>query len=88
VQLDGFRLDAQPEGIILVMENADVPGVIGRVGTMLGKRGINIAEWRLGRTAPGGRALSFINLDTPAPPDVLTELNRLEGVTGLRQVTL
>ncbi len=65
-----------------------MPGVIGRVGTLLGARGINIAEWRLGRIAPGGEALSFINLDTPAPPDVLAELVRLEGVNRVRQVEL
>ena len=77
VQIDDFRIDAQPEGIALVMESVDVPGVIGRVGTLLGARGINIAEWRLGRIAPGGRALSFINLDSPAPQEVMAELLRL-----------
>jgi D-3-phosphoglycerate dehydrogenase len=88
VQIDTFHLDARPEGTILVMENIDVPGVIGRVGTLLGKHRINIAEWRLGRIAPGGRALSFLNLDSPVPPEVLAELMQMEGVTSLRQVTL
>jgi len=88
VQIDAFRIDAQPEGIVLVMESIDVPGVIGRVGTLLGARGINIAEWRLGRIAPEGEALSFINLDTPAPPDVLAELVKLAGVNRVRQVEL
>jgi D-3-phosphoglycerate dehydrogenase len=88
VQIDEFRIDAQPEGIALVMESVDVPGVIGRVGTLLGARGINIAEWRLGRIAPGGRALSFINLDSPAPQEVMAELLRLDGVNRVRQVNL
>lgn len=88
VQIDAFRIDAQPEGIVLVMESIDVPGVIGRVGTLLGSRGINIAEWRLGRIAPQGEALSFINLDTPAPPGVLAELVELAGVNRVRQVEL
>lgn len=88
VQIDAFRIDAQPEGIVLVMESIDVAGVIGRVGTSLGARGINIAEWRLGRIAPGGEALSFINLDSPAPRDVLAELVQLEGVNRVRQVEL
>jgi D-3-phosphoglycerate dehydrogenase len=88
VQIDTFRIDAQPEGIALVMENVDVPGVIGRVGTLLGAHAINIAEWRLGRIAPAGQALSFINLDAPAAPEVLAELTRLEGVTRVRQVRL
>jgi len=88
VQIDTFRIDAQPEGIILVMESVDVPGVIGRVGTLLGAHGINIAEWRLGRIAAGDEALSFINLDSPAPPEVLAELVHLAGVTRVRQVSL
>jgi len=88
VQIDAFRIDAQPEGIILVMESIDVPGVVGCVGTLLGKRGINIAEWRLGRIAPEGEALSFINLDSPASANVLIELVELEGVNRVRQVEL
>ena len=71
-----------------MMESVDVPGVIGRVGTVLGTRGINIAEWRLGRVAVGAEALSFINLDALAPPEVLDELLQLDGVTCVRHVML
>jgi D-3-phosphoglycerate dehydrogenase len=88
VQIDAFRLDAQPEGVVLLMRSLDVPGVIGRVGTILGAEGINIGEWRLGRVAPGEEALSFINLDSPAPAAVLERLVELEGVTSVRQLTL
>jgi D-3-phosphoglycerate dehydrogenase len=70
------------------MESVDVPGVVGRVGSLLGAHGINIAEWRLGRIAPAGEALAFINLDSPAPQDVLDELVCLEGVNRVRQVSL
>ncbi len=80
VQLDGFRLDGLPHGTVLIMSNADVPGVIGRVGTLLGARRINIAEWRLGRDKPGGRALSFINLDSSVPDPALNELRCLPGI--------
>ena len=79
-------IDSQPEGNVLVTESIEVPGVIGRVGTLLGACSINIAEWRLGRIAPGGEALAFINLDSPAPQDVLVELVRLGGVNRVRQV--
>jgi D-3-phosphoglycerate dehydrogenase / 2-oxoglutarate reductase len=88
VQMDGFRLDGLPTGAVLVMSNDDVPGVIGRVGTLLGTRGINIAEWRLGRDAPGGRALSFINLDNDVPVSVLNELRALPGIAEARVVVL
>ena len=86
VEIDGFHLDAPPVGDALLVWNRDVPGVIGRVGTLLGKAGVNIAEWRLGRTAPGETALAFINLDTPAPGDVLEALRRIEGVRQVRQL--
>jgi D-3-phosphoglycerate dehydrogenase len=86
VEIDGYHLDAPPVGTALLVWNRDVPGVIGRVGTILGNAGVNIAEWRLGRTAPGQTALAFINLDTPAPPDVLEDLKRIEGVRQVRQL--
>lgn len=88
VQMDGFRVDAPPTGIVLVMLSRDVPGVIGRVGTLLGEHGINIAEWRLGRDAPGGTALSFINLDNPIPPDVMARLVELKDIISARVVRL
>lgn len=88
VQLDGFRLDGLPNGTVLVLGNDDVPGVIGRVGTLLGERGINIAEWRLGRDQPGGRALSFINLDNRVPDGVLAELRQLPGIFNAQVINL
>jgi D-3-phosphoglycerate dehydrogenase len=88
VQIDDYRLDAPPVGVALVMVSRDVPGVIGRVGTLLGERGINIAEWRMGRDRPGGTALSFINLDAAMPPELLAELTRLPEVVQARQVWL
>jgi D-3-phosphoglycerate dehydrogenase len=88
VQLDDFRMDAKPEGTVLVMFSRDVPGVIGKVGTLLYQFGINIAEWRLGRDAPGGTALSFINLDAPMSAEGLAALRALPEVTEARTVRL
>lgn len=86
VEIDGYHLDAPPAGDVLLVWNRDVPGVIGRVGTILGNAGVNIAEWRLGRSAPGETALAFINLDNPAPPDIVEALQAIEGVRAVRQV--
>jgi D-3-phosphoglycerate dehydrogenase len=88
VQLDDYRMDALPEGILLVMVSWDVPGVIGQVGTFLGQHRINIAEWRLGRNRPGERALSVINLDTEISGHVMRELAQLPEVIEIRQVVL
>lgn len=88
VQIDGFVLDAVPEGLVLIVFSRDVPGVIGRIGTILGQSYVNIAEYRLGRTGPGDMALSFINVDTPAPEETLKALRALPEVVEVRQVTL
>ncbi len=88
VQIDGFRIDAVPEGLVLVISSKDVPGVIGRVGTILGANYVNIAEYRLGRTNAGDRALSFINLDNLVPDYALKALRDLPEVIFAKQVQL
>lgn len=81
VQVSGYRFEANPTGIVLLMLNDDVPGVVGAVGNVLGDYHINIAEWRLGRDVGRNEALSFINLDSDPPEDVLEALRALEAVT-------
>jgi len=88
VQVDDYRLEARPEGIVLVMQNQDVPGVIGQVGTLLASHQVNIGEWRLGRIAPGGEALSFINLDSEPTEATLKELAGIRAVTQAKVVKL
>ncbi len=88
VQIDHFRIDAVPAGLVLVISSRDVPGVIGRVGTILGANYVNIAEYRLGRTKPGDRALSFINLDNPVPDYAMKALRDLPEVVWVKQMTL
>jgi D-3-phosphoglycerate dehydrogenase len=88
VLLDDYRIDALPFGPALLLSNRDVPGVIGKVGTLLGERGINIAEWQMGRSAPGGSAVSYINIDSPASEEVLKELRALSPILDVRQVIL
>ena len=88
VQYDQFAVDAYPEGYVLILENRDVPGVIGRVGTRLGQAGINIARWHYGRQARGGRAVSFINVDDRVPAEVLRELTQAPEIYRARLVRL
>jgi len=87
VQIDSFRMDVLPEGVVLVARSRDVPGVIGRVGTILAEHGVNIAEWRLGRDEPGGQAMSFVNLDSSVPDACLAELRALPQVANVRVLT-
>jgi D-3-phosphoglycerate dehydrogenase len=88
VQLDHFRMDARPQGLVLIMLSRDVPGVIGKVGTLLYEYGVNIGEWRLGRDRPGGTALSFVNLDEAISEAGLAALRALPEVMEVRAVRL
>ena len=88
VQVDQYRLEAKPEGVVLMMQNKDVPGVIGQVGTILSAFDVNIGEWRLGRNQPGGEALSFINLDSVPSEAVLKALSEITAVTRVKLITL
>jgi D-3-phosphoglycerate dehydrogenase len=87
-RIDDFRMEAVPEGYILLLHNRDVPGVVGAVGTLLGERGINIAGIELGRERVGGMALSLIHVDDPVPPDVLAALRRLPQIVSAEQLRL
>jgi len=73
-QINDFKLEAVPEGYVLVLHNRDVPGVVGRVGTLLGENHINIAGLELGREHVGGMALSLFHVDEPVPDAVLETL--------------
>jgi D-3-phosphoglycerate dehydrogenase len=88
VEYEDFEVDAYPDGYVLILENADVPGVIGKVGARLGRDGINIAQWRYGREAPGGRAVSFINLDHRVPKEILKDLEQEPEIQHARLVRL
>lgn len=88
VQYERFNVDAYPEGYVLILENDDVPGVIGKVGTRLGRAGVNIAQWRYGRDRPGGKAVSFINLDDRIPKGLLVQLESETDIQRARLVYL
>ena len=88
MQIDGYRLDADPTGDLLFTVSKDVPGVIGQIGTLLGKAGVNIAEWRLGRDASKKRAVTLINIDSAVPARALAALRRMTAVLEAQPVRL
>jgi len=88
VRVDAFHLEAVPEGYILVIHNHDVPGVVGLMGTLLGKHGINIAGLELGREKVGGKAIALIHVDGQVPAEVLTELQALDPIISAQQIRL
>ena len=88
VRIDGYALEAVPQGWMLVFANLDVPGVIGRIGTLCGRHQINIAGMQLGRERRGGRAVSILNLDDPMPLAALEELRTMPDIVSARLVRL
>jgi D-3-phosphoglycerate dehydrogenase len=88
VSIDGFRVEAVPEGYFLMLHNRDVPGVVGSVGTLLGQAGINIAGLELGRDRVGGTALSLVEVDGPVPGAVLDRLKTLPDITSAALIKL
>ena len=88
VSVNKRRIDAIPDGQMLVLENRDVPGIIGSVGTCLGKHGINIAAMNWGRLKEGGDAMTVLNMDQPIPADVLKELLGLPNVLSAANIVI
>ncbi len=86
VEIDGFRLEAVLDGYMLIFSNLDVPGVIGRIGTLLGQNNVNIAGMQLGREKRGGRAVSIVNVDDPIPGPVLGEIRQMPNVVYAKLV--
>ena len=87
IRIDDYQVDVAPEGWMLVIRNRDVPGVIGRVGTLLGGAGINIGSYHQARVAfPGHDALAAITVDQPLTNGVLDALAKLSDIALVRLV--
>jgi D-3-phosphoglycerate dehydrogenase len=87
-RIGDYRVDIQPRGTILVLRNRDVPGVVGKVGSVLGDAGVNIAEYHQARRATGGEALAAIAVDGSVARSVIDDLAALEEVVGVWQIEL
>lgn len=87
-EINGFHVEAMPSGHMIVMRNQDVPGVIGRVGTILGEHGVNIGRFHLGRQERGGEAMAVVEIDGPLKKETLDELRALPQVISAIQIKL
>ncbi len=88
VRVDEYYLEILPEGNLLFYRNIDRPGMLASVGATLAAAGINIGGLALGRDNPGERAVTIVNIDTPIPPTVLKNLEKIDGVFEVKQVKL
>jgi len=88
VKIDEFYVDAIPSGYMLFTFSRDVPGIVGTIGTILGRNRINIASMSFGRRKQGGRAITVLNVDSPVPDPVIKEILSAENIFDARLVKL
>ncbi|MFH1877830.1 MAG: phosphoglycerate dehydrogenase [Candidatus Omnitrophota bacterium] len=88
IKIDKFYVEAIPDGYMLVVSNNDAPGVVGRIGTLLGKHGINIAEMSFGRDKKTGEAISVLNVDSEVPKNVLKKLKQAKDIKDVKLVSI
>src|SRR6478672_4080891 len=88
VNVNSRHVEARPHGVVLVLENTDRPGIVGRIGTMLGDHGVNIATMSLSRNQAGGTALTVLNLDTAPDEALLVKIRKSEDIISAQVIEL
>jgi D-3-phosphoglycerate dehydrogenase len=90
IRLNDYRLEAYLDGNLVIVTHADVPGIIGTMGTVFGRHQVNIAQMAVGRAgaAPGGDAIGVLNLDDPPTPEAVGELSQHEHIRSVKTIQL
>ncbi|RCL02955.1 MAG: D-3-phosphoglycerate dehydrogenase [Candidatus Tokpelaia sp. JSC161] len=83
IRIKNINLDAEVGRHMLYITNKDIPGIIGMIGSVCGRYGVNIANFALGRDRPGGDAIALLYLDESIPVDVLSKLLTVQGIKGV-----
>jgi len=86
VNIMGFDIDLEPKGVMLFIKNKDVPGVVGKIGTLLGNLNINIAGCLLSRIAGNDFAYAVIKLDLKVDTNIMNTLNDLDEIINIKQL--
>lgn len=88
VNINGYSTDFVPEGFLVYIEHVDKPGVIGRVGKLLGDLEVNIAAMQVGRKMAGGEAIMMLTFDKELDQEVLTKIKELSDVVSATTINL
>jgi D-3-phosphoglycerate dehydrogenase len=88
VQVDRFSLERALAGEVLITHHRDQPGVVGRIGTVLGRHRVNIAGMQVGRHQQGGEAIMVLNVDDEIPDAALAEIRTIPGIKNAYKVSL
>ena len=88
VKIDGYYVEVTPKGEMIIIQNWDKPGIIGNLGTLLGKHNINIATMTFGRQEEGGKAISVLNVDSTVSAEVLESIRKLQNIIAVKVIRL
>jgi D-3-phosphoglycerate dehydrogenase len=88
VSVNSRPVEARPHGVVLVLENTDRPGMVGRIGTLLGNGGVNIATMSLSRNQAGGTALTVLNLDSAPNEGLLEKIRASDDIHSAQVIQL
>jgi D-3-phosphoglycerate dehydrogenase len=88
VRLDDYRLDMDPAGVMLITRHHDRPGMIGRIGTLLGQADVNISAMHVARSAPRADAFMILGLDDDVPPSVAEAIRGMDGIIDVWTIRL
>ncbi len=87
-EIEGYKINIIPEGILAITKHIDRPGVVGKVGLILGEYGVNIASMQVGRKEPGGEAVMVLSLDQPIPEEAIKKLKEIPNIKDIAVVKL
>ena len=88
VQIDNYPVDVAPAGHLVLIAHHDRPGIIGRIGTLLGSNDVNIATMQVGRQAEGGAAIMVLTVDKGVPKAVLSQMTQLDELKSAKEISL
>jgi D-3-phosphoglycerate dehydrogenase len=88
VRVNSHTVEIVPEGVLFFMTNKDRPGIVGYLGSLMGRHNVNIASMSLSRDIAGGHALTVLNLDSVPPPEMLAEAQKDPDISNVRVVRL
>jgi D-3-phosphoglycerate dehydrogenase len=88
VRISSRPVEVVPSGVLFIFNNKDRPGIVGYIGTLMGRHKVNIASMSLSRDEAGGRALTVLNLDSVPGPDVLAEIAKDPDISDVKVVKL
>jgi D-3-phosphoglycerate dehydrogenase len=88
VKIDDYPVEAVPDGALIVCRNDDVPGIVGHIGMVLGKRNVNIASMTMGRKVRGGPAITVLNLDQEIDNQTINEIGKFPGIRSVQLIRL